>query len=60
MIYKFLPNNTLTNEPAQSIIKINDNGSETHIPFDPDNTDYQEYLKWVAEGNTPQPAEGTK
>ena len=27
------------------------------IPFDPDNTDYQEYLKWVAEGNTPQPAE---
>ena len=27
------------------------------IPFDPDNTDYQEYLKWVAEGNTPLPAE---
>ena len=27
------------------------------IPFDPDNRDYQEYLKWVAEGNTPQPAE---
>ena len=30
------------------------------IPFDPDNTDYQKYLKWVAEGNTPQPAEGTE
>jgi hypothetical protein len=27
------------------------------IPFDPDNTDYQAYLKWVAEGNTPLPAE---
>jgi hypothetical protein len=27
------------------------------IPFDPDNTDYQEYLKWLAEGNTPQEAE---
>jgi len=27
------------------------------IPFDPDNTDYQTYLKWVAEGNTPLPAD---
>jgi hypothetical protein len=27
------------------------------IPFAPDNTDYQAYLKWVAEGNTPLPAE---
>ena len=27
------------------------------IPFDPDNTDYQEYLTWVAQGNTPLPAD---
>lgn len=27
------------------------------IPFDPNNTDYQEYLKWVDEGNTPEPAD---
>jgi hypothetical protein len=27
------------------------------IPLDPANTDYQAYLKWVAEGNTPEAAE---
>jgi hypothetical protein len=27
------------------------------IPFDPDNTDYQQYLKWLEEGNTPLPAD---
>ena len=31
------------------------------IPFEPTSIDYQEYLDWLAEGNTPQPAdEGTQ
>ena len=31
--------------------------SNTLIPFDLDNTDYQAYLQWLAQGNTPEPAE---
>ena len=27
------------------------------IPFAEDNTDYQAYLAWVAEGNTPEPSD---
>jgi hypothetical protein len=27
------------------------------IPFDPDNSDYQKYLAWLAEGNEPLPAD---
>jgi hypothetical protein len=39
------------------IIRTSDNA---WIPLDPANTDYQEYLKWLEEGNTPLPAEGTE
>jgi hypothetical protein len=28
---------------------------EAYIPMDEANTDYQEYLKWLAEGNLPSP-----
>jgi hypothetical protein len=48
-------NNSLV-EMENIIFRISDN---TFIPFDPNNKDYQAYLKWLAEGNTPEPAENT-
>ena len=42
---------------GESISKNNEDGSITTIPVNPANTDYQAYLKWVAEGNTPLPAD---
>ena len=46
----------ISNSDASCIRRLEDMAL---IPFDPANTDYQEYLKWLAEGNTPEPAEET-
>jgi hypothetical protein len=53
-MYKLSPLNPF-NKQQTSVIRTSDGAC---IPlFAPDNTDYQAYLKWVAEGNSPYPAD---
>jgi len=49
----------LFNTPTggQIVLRTTDNAC---IPFDPDNTDCQAYLKWLEEGNTPEPADANE
>jgi len=55
MNYKF------TTFEDRAVFVIEDDGSCSKSLLingaDPANTDYQAYLKWVAEGNTPTPAD---
>ena len=52
-MYKLIRNADVTRS-TEMVQRLSDNA---FIPFDPANRGYQEYLKWLAEGNTPEPAE---
>ena len=54
-IYKL--NQHSTDSEPSSVTLDHGNGKVTCIPFNPDNADYQEYLAWVAEGNTADAAD---
>jgi len=56
MIMYKLVNNKITYQLC-SISLLKDNVRVASIPIDPDNTDYQAYLKWVDEGGVPTPAD---
>ena len=51
-MYQLLKDNA-SGEMMEQVLNI---PRQTIIPFDQANSDYQEYLAWLAEGNTPLPA----
>jgi hypothetical protein len=54
MIYKLVKSDY--DSSVNQVLKI-DGTIIYSIPFDESNRDYQAYLKWLAEGNTPEPAD---
>ena len=49
----------IQNDTGGQLCAVTIVGQNISIPVDPANTDYQKYLAWLAEGNTPEPAEET-
>jgi len=58
-LYKFGRKKTVDGVEQDSVVVVKDlgNGRTLCIPFANDNTDYQEYLAWVAAGNTADAAD---
>jgi hypothetical protein len=58
IMYKTITIKGMLGDEQNHIIRDNGNGSFTSFPAQEDNPEYQTYLKWLAEGNTPTPADG--
>ena len=54
-IYKFMKD--IASGEVVGVLKQPKEGVVLQMPIDDSNTDYQEYLKWVAEGNTAEAAD---
>tara|TARA_R100000278_G_C5467204_1_gene163122 strand:+ start:1470 stop:1640 length:171 start_codon:yes stop_codon:yes gene_type:complete len=54
-LYKLIKDK-MTGE-VSSVLKNSNSKLKISIPFDAENRDYQEYLEWVAEGNTAEAAD---
>jgi hypothetical protein len=54
MAYKNITDPSTNSNSTEMIIRKSDNA---YIPMDNANTDYQEYLQWLDDGNTPEEAQ---
>ena len=60
MAYPTNPIYKLYKDPHTDVVVsvfVSKNGKTYSVPFDENNTDYQHYLAWVAEGNTAEAAD---
>lgn len=57
MTIKYKSHTDFDNKTIITYTKWDDNDFLMAIPTDTANTDYQEYLKWVAAGNTAEAAD---
>tara|TARA_B100000131_G_scaffold276981_1_gene280506 strand:- start:9 stop:176 length:168 start_codon:yes stop_codon:yes gene_type:complete len=55
MKYKLIKD--IITDETNSVLRTDDQGIKTIVPFDTANKSYQAYLAWVAEGNTAEAAD---